>query len=408
MPSASQFMEPRTKVTWISSCSQQQQLRLRYICYDIILWIILSLLKQPDVVPRPTKVCVFCVFLNLFCTTTLRRFRRRGLRRFLQPSQVYTNHEISRNNLVNKPHQMQVLTEISNRGKLQTQAVRVKDRNSFYKKQSMHIDFWAALWGGVLISEHKTYQWTKLHDQQVGSDLSALGQTPEQSMMLEGAEGQRRGGGVSTSQRERRSWQETGAASKLTSKWFLSQWKLPVGLSLLQEVHLLVHAGAGLELLHHHLGGVQASGHLPQQHLGRRRRVVTRPGCAGGRVGADEAGESCLFSGGAAQHRPPELQTAAGSRRALRSAHLPEPAAPDLLQVQQTVAVHLRRLEELGWRTERWRWFFTEAKCYTSLVLAVESVFFSGRNPTIIENIKKKKQFFSSPLTDGHDKRESP
>lgn len=41
----------------------------------------------------------------------------------------------------------------------------------------------------------------------------------------------------------------------------------PVGLHLLQELHLLLHAGAGLQLLHHHLGTADARVHLPQEHL---------------------------------------------------------------------------------------------------------------------------------------------
>lgn len=45
----------------------------------------------------------------------------------------------------------------------------------------------------------------------------------------------------------------------------------PVGLGFLQEVYLLLHAGAGLELLHHHLSGVQARVDLPQQHLNMPR-----------------------------------------------------------------------------------------------------------------------------------------
>lgn len=41
----------------------------------------------------------------------------------------------------------------------------------------------------------------------------------------------------------------------------------PIGLRLLQELHLLVHAGTGLQLLHHHLRAVDARAHLPQEHL---------------------------------------------------------------------------------------------------------------------------------------------
>lgn len=44
---------------------------------------------------------------------------------------------------------------------------------------------------------------------------------------------------------------------------------VPVWLRFLQEVHLVLHAGAGPELLHHHLSGVQARVHLPQQNLKR-------------------------------------------------------------------------------------------------------------------------------------------
>lgn len=41
----------------------------------------------------------------------------------------------------------------------------------------------------------------------------------------------------------------------------------PVGLRLLQELHLLVHAGTGLQFLHHHLSAENARAHLPQEHL---------------------------------------------------------------------------------------------------------------------------------------------
>lgn len=42
------------------------------------------------------------------------------------------------------------------------------------------------------MSKYETHQWAKLHYQQVGSDLSALGQALQQSMMLESTEGQRK------------------------------------------------------------------------------------------------------------------------------------------------------------------------------------------------------------------------
>lgn len=41
----------------------------------------------------------------------------------------------------------------------------------------------------------------------------------------------------------------------------------PVGLRLLQELHLLLHAGAGLQLLHHHLGAADSGVDLAQEHL---------------------------------------------------------------------------------------------------------------------------------------------
>ena len=50
---------------------------------------------------------------------------------------------------------------------------------------------------------------------------------------------------------------------------------VPERLRLLQEVHLVLHAAAGFELLHHHLGGVQACVHLPQQNLKQRRQTNT-------------------------------------------------------------------------------------------------------------------------------------
>lgn len=85
-------------------------------------------------------------------------------------------------------------------------------------------------------------------------------------------------------------------------------------------MHLFVHAGAGLELLHHHLGGTQASVHLPQQHL----------------VRVAPAGES---------EEMMEEKTA--YYLGVSSTYLPKPAAPNLLQVEQTVAAHHRGLEEL-------------------------------------------------------------
>lgn len=44
---------------------------------------------------------------------------------------------------------------------------------------------------------------------------------------------------------------------------------VPVGLRFLQELHLVLHAGARLQLLHHHLGAADARVHLPQEHLGQ-------------------------------------------------------------------------------------------------------------------------------------------
>lgn len=49
---------------------------------------------------------------------------------------------------------------------------------------------------------------------------------------------------------------------------------LPVGLCFLQELHLVLHTGAGLQLLHHHLRAADARVHLPQEHLWERDRHV--------------------------------------------------------------------------------------------------------------------------------------
>lgn len=52
---------------------------------------------------------------------------------------------------------------------------------------------------------------------------------------------------------------------------------LPERLSFIQEMHLVLHAGAGLQLLDHHLSGLKAFVHLPQQNLERyrQRRICT-------------------------------------------------------------------------------------------------------------------------------------
>lgn len=52
------------------------------------------------------------------------------------------------------------------------------------------------------------------------------------------------------------------------------------------------------------------------------------------------------------QHKSGHQSCRQPIRSVLPSAHLPEPAAPDLLQVQQIVAAHLRGLEELDWGTK--------------------------------------------------------
>jgi len=44
---------------------------------------------------------------------------------------------------------------------------------------------------------------------------------------------------------------------------------IPVRLRFLQELHLVLHAGARLQLLHHHLRAADARVHLAQEHLRR-------------------------------------------------------------------------------------------------------------------------------------------
>lgn len=81
---------------------------------------------------------------------------------------------------------------------------------------------------------------------------------------------------------------------------------VPERLRLLQEVHLVLHAAAGFELLHHHLGGVQACVHLTQQNLKqcRQRQIRTekthrrtdKPSDDGARVSVTQR-QTCRRSG---------------------------------------------------------------------------------------------------------------
>lgn len=106
---------------------------------------------------------------------------------------------------------------------------------------------------------------------------------------------------------------------------------VPVGLRFLQELHLVLHAGARLQLLHHHLGAADARVHLPQEHLGRG------------------TGSSPPSSPQTHAQPSPRCQhpTGVSPGDPIPAAHLAEPAVPDLLQVEQALPPQVRRLEEL-------------------------------------------------------------
>ena len=54
----------------------------------------------------------------------------------------------------------------------------------------------------------------------------------------------------------------------------------PVWLHLLQELHLILDTGAGLQLLYHHLGGAEARIDFAQQNLRRVQRTnIKLEGC---------------------------------------------------------------------------------------------------------------------------------
>lgn len=106
--------------------------------------------------------------------------------------------------------------------------------------------------------------------------------------------------------------------------------EVPVGLRFFQELHLVLHAGTRLQLLHHHLRAADARVHLPQEHLGQG---------TGSSLHAHP--EHPWHSRGPVSHR------GGVSGGPWPWAHLAEPAMPDLLQVQQALPPQVRRLEEL-------------------------------------------------------------